>query len=139
MQSEVQRAVWLAKHAPRLRAGDLERINDIYPAYLFRVRKTGEVWTTCCGHHVHADETKGEVWRAVMEAPHHREPDRWDGYTCHMGAMSAPPTKKPDWWPVPSAGSRPRSRSWDAPENGTTSAPGIGWWSCGCGRARCGP
>ncbi len=96
MQSEVQRAVWLAKHAPKLRAEDLKRINDIYPAYLFRVRKTGEVWTTCCGHHVHADETKGEAWRTVMEASHHREPSRWDGYTCHIGAMSAPPTKKPE-------------------------------------------
>ena len=104
MQSEIQRAVWLAKHAPRLRAEDLERINDIYPAYLFRVRKTGEVWTTCCGHHVHADETKGEAWRAVMEAPHHREPDRWDGYTCHMGAMSAPPTRKPELVACPICG-----------------------------------
>lgn len=104
MKSEVQRAVWLAKHAPRLRDEDLERINDIYPAYLFRVRRTGEVWTTCCGYHVHADETKGEAWRAVMEAPHHREPDRWDGYTCHIGAMSAPPTKKPELVSCPICG-----------------------------------
>lgn len=95
MGSEAQQAVWLVQHAPKLRAEDMKRINDIYPSYLFRVRKTGEVWTTCCGHHIHADETKGEAWRTVMEAPHHREPDRWDGYACHIGAMSAPPAKKP--------------------------------------------
>lgn len=95
MKSEKQRAVWLAKHAPALRVEDWKRVNDIYPAYLFRRRKTGEVWTTCCGHHVHADETMGETWRPVMEAPHHPEPNRWDGYACHMGAMSAPPVDRP--------------------------------------------
>lgn len=96
MRSEKQRADWLAKHAPRLRAEDWKRVNDIYPAYLFRRKKTGEVWTTCCGHHVHANETTGETWRPVMEAPHHPEPDRWDGYACHIGAMSAPPAKRPE-------------------------------------------
>ncbi len=40
-----------------------------------------------------------------MESPHHREPDPWDGgYTCHIGAMSAPPTKKPELVACPICG-----------------------------------
>ena len=39
-----------------------------------------------------------------MESPHHREPYPWDGYTCHIGAMSAPPTKKPELVACPICG-----------------------------------
>lgn len=95
MQSESARAGWLEKHAPRLRKEDLERINGIYPAYLFRRRKTGEIWTTCCGHHLQVSETNSDAWKAVMEAPHHREPESWEGHACCIGAMSGQLPPKP--------------------------------------------
>jgi len=34
--------------APKLRARDVEEINGLFPAYFFRRKRTGEVWTTCC-------------------------------------------------------------------------------------------
>lgn len=101
MQSEATRAAWLAKHAPRLREEDLERINEIYPAYLFRCRKTREIWTTCCGQHIHVADTD-DAWKEVMEAPHHREPESWEGHVCYIGAMSGqlPPKPKPVTCPI---------------------------------------
>lgn len=91
------RLEWLVKHAPQMREEDLEQLNGLYPAYLFRRRRTGEVWTTCCGHHVRVQrdgpDEQSAAWAAVMQAPHHREPEPWDGFCCHVGAMSAPPPK----------------------------------------------
>lgn len=105
MQSEATRATWLAKHAPRLREEDLERINDIYPAYLFRCRKTREIWTTCCGQHIHVSDTD-DAWKAVMEAPHHREPESWEGHACHIGAMSGQLHPKPKLVTCPICGKK---------------------------------
>lgn len=105
MQSEATRAAWLAKHAPRLREEDLERINDIYPAYLFRCRKTREIWTTCCGQHIHVSDTD-DAWKEVMEAPHHREPESWEGHACYIGAMSGQLPPKPKLVACPVCGKK---------------------------------
>ena len=87
------RADWLARHAPAPRETDLAGVNGIYPAYLFRRRRTGEVWTSCCGHHITA-RAEDPAWRAVLDAPHHREPGSY-GVMCHMGAMTRPPEPEP--------------------------------------------
>ena len=81
----------LVKGAPPLRKRDLEAINRAFPAYIFRVRKTGEVWTTCCGRHETIGADAPAEVRAILDAPHQREPKKWDGYCCHAGYMSAPP------------------------------------------------
>ena len=81
----------LVKGVQPLRKGDLAAINRIFPAYLFRVRRTGEVWTTCCGRHEIITGEMPEQFRAVLDAPHQKE-TRYEEFTCcHMGYMSAPP------------------------------------------------
>lgn len=84
----------LVKGAPPLRKRDLEAINRAFPAYIFRVRSTGEVWTTCCGRHETIGADASAEVRALLDAPHQREPKKWDGYCCHAGYMSAPPPAK---------------------------------------------
>ena len=105
MQTESTRADWLAKHAPRLRDEDLKRINGIYPAYLFRCRKTREIWTTCCGEHIHVSDAD-DTWREVMEVPHHREPEAWEGHACYIGAMSGQVPPKPKLIACPICGKK---------------------------------
>ena len=75
-----KQAAALMAAAPPLRESELEAINGIYPAYLFRVRRTREVWATCCGHHEVLPENAPPEARAVLEAPHHPEPKPYDGY-----------------------------------------------------------
>lgn len=92
-----KQAAALMAAAPPLRESELGAINGIYPAYLFRVRRTREVWASCCGHHEVLPKDAPPEARAVLEAPHHPEPKPYDGYCCHMGAMSAPvPQKRPE-------------------------------------------
>lgn len=56
--------------APTLRDADRERINGLFRAYLFRIGRTGEYWTTCCRKHVadHKQWTPQE--EEIMRAPH---------------------------------------------------------------------
>lgn len=97
MKDVRKQAAALMAAAPPLRGSELAAINGIYPAYLFRVRKTREVWATCCGHHEVLPENAPPEARAVLEVPHHPEPKPYDGYCCHMGAMSAPvPKNRPE-------------------------------------------
>lgn len=78
--TEREKAEKFAEQAPPLREGELEAINALFPAYLFRRRKTGEVWTTCCHEHITVDtiSANGDMRRAMWE-PHQREPmNRWN-------------------------------------------------------------
>ena len=106
MSGEDRNAARLVRAAPPLRAEDLERINAIYPAYIFRRRKTGEVWTSCCGQHIQVSEADGAAWETVMAAPHHREPEPWEGYVCHIGAVSGQPASKPELVTCPICGQK---------------------------------
>ena len=61
------------------------------------MRRTREVWASCCGHHEVLPKDAPPEAQAVLEAPHHPEPKPYDGYCCHMGAMSAPvPRNRPE-------------------------------------------
>lgn len=37
---------------PKLEPGDVDKINRLFPAFIFRRRKTKELWTTCCRKHI---------------------------------------------------------------------------------------
>lgn len=49
--------------APKLRARDVEEINGLFPAYFFRRKSTGEVWTTCCRRYA-VLEPEAALWQA---------------------------------------------------------------------------
>lgn len=93
-----EKAEKLARSAPALREQDIQALNGRFPAYLFRRRKTGEVWTTCCGRH----ETLPQD-HPVMTAPHHREPVNL-GLMCHYGYSTRVPDPEPDPLPCPFCG-----------------------------------
>ncbi len=104
--SEAAKAAALASAAPAIRADQMEEINDTFDHYIFRVRRTGEVWTSCCHQHEHIRATQGEAFATVLEAPHHcgdREYATHYRY-CHCGMISAPPPKEPDLVPCPFCG-----------------------------------
>lgn len=52
----------LLKAAPPLREEDLTKINALYPAYLFRRRRTREIWTSCCGRKERLSEYSGLMY-----------------------------------------------------------------------------
>lgn len=68
----------LYQRAPRLSQKELREINSLFPAYLFRRRRTREIWTTCCG--VHQTLPEGSP---VLEAVHQAEEPPSAGYGCH--------------------------------------------------------
>ena len=78
--TEQEKAGRFAELAPPLREGELEAINALFPAYLFRRRKTGELWTTCCHEYITAGlDCADQGMRRAMWEPHQREPkNRWD-------------------------------------------------------------
>ena len=39
------------KAQPKLRARDIREMNGLFPSFLFRRKKTGEVWASCCRRH----------------------------------------------------------------------------------------
>ena len=75
---EKKRTEQLARLAPQLTDAERRQINDLFPAYIFRRRRTGEVWTSCCGVHkciVHCENDR--QWQ-VLEADHAPQPQyRW--------------------------------------------------------------
>ena len=87
-------ALALGKVAPKLTGEDILSINQTFPSYLFRRRKTREVWTTCCLRHEYLPKRgMTQEQEALMKADHHAEPR---GYQCcHIGVWSAPAPKKP--------------------------------------------
>lgn len=70
-EKRIARIEWLVSNAPALNEDDLREINKVYQSYLFRRRKTGEVWTSCCGQHIGMESTSD-----VMQAEHEPEPQR---------------------------------------------------------------
>lgn len=104
--SEAKKAAALAKAAPDIRADQMEEINAAFDHYIFRIRRTGEVWTSCCRHHEYISREQGEAFAVVLDAPHHcgeREYATHYRY-CHCGMISAPPPKEPDLVKCPFCG-----------------------------------
>lgn len=84
----------------------MEEINDTFDHYIFRVRRSGEVWTSCCHRHEHIDREQGAAFATVLDAPHHggyREYATHYRY-CHCRMISAPPPKEPDQVECPFCG-----------------------------------
>lgn len=46
-----EKALRLVKAAPELTQKEEQEINGLFPAYIFRVRRDRELWTTCCREH----------------------------------------------------------------------------------------
>lgn len=71
-----EKAERFAKSAPKLNQKEMEEINNLFPAYVFRRSRTREIWTSCCGRYKvlpqYKDQTAAQ--RAVMTAEHQREP-----------------------------------------------------------------
>ena len=69
----------LLKGMPKLNRKEMQEINALFPSYLFRRRKTREIWTSCCGKY------------AVLRAGHplldleHMPEERERKYGYHMG------------------------------------------------------
>lgn len=77
----------LCAKAPKLTEEELRELNGLFPSYIFRRRKTREIWTTCCGMHAELPPAS-----EIMDAAHTPEPKPTPHY-CHMGYMSAPAPK----------------------------------------------
>lgn len=82
--TEQEKAERFAKSAPPLRDGELEAINALFPAYIFRRSGTEEIWTTCCHEYKVVGtsdmmvSTPDRNFMAVMYEPHQQEPrNRW--------------------------------------------------------------
>lgn len=84
----------MERAAPSLNKEEQKRLNDLFPAYLFRRRKTKEIWCTSCGEH--GVLTPGAT---VLSAEHTKAPGR-KRYYCHHGVWSAMPEPAP---PEPAA------------------------------------
>lgn len=74
MQEE---AAQFVKKAPPLNQEELDKINALFPTYIFRRTKTCEVWTTCCHRHekLSTGQCTIDAAVAVMVEPHQREPE----------------------------------------------------------------
>lgn len=60
--------------APKLRKRDIEEINGFFRSFIFRRRRTGEVWTSCCRRHERLPADHPIWWEE-----HEREPkNSWD-------------------------------------------------------------
>lgn len=70
--TEQEKAEKFVKSEPPLNKWEMEQINKLFPAYIFRRTRTAEVWTSCCGRHAHLGESPAE--RAILYAEHQREP-----------------------------------------------------------------
>lgn len=84
-QEEAER---FAKSAPPLGDSELEAINALFPAYIFRRSCTGEIWTSCCHEHTVVGtrdmmiSTPERNFMEIMCEPHQCEPkNRWQ-HTC---------------------------------------------------------
>lgn len=75
---EKKRTEQLARLAPQLTDAERRQINGLFPAYIFRRRRTGEVWTSCCGVHKCIARCENDGQRQVLEADHTPQPQyRW--------------------------------------------------------------
>lgn len=77
--SEKKQADQFAKAAPPLNEAELDAVNGLFQAYIFRRSRTGELWTTCCRKHVALKSPWSHDEKMVMIEPHQREQkNRWD-------------------------------------------------------------
>jgi len=84
-----EKAKKLASDAPSMTKEEEQQINALYPAYIFRCRKSREIWTTCCGRHETVPKQEyDDRMAAVMDAEHQAE-EKPVRYGCHIGYMSA--------------------------------------------------
>lgn len=74
------------ERAPDLTEAELEEINGLFRAFIFRRRSTGEYWTTCCRKHVRFEREQNVTpeMQEIMEAEHAPEPESVGIY--HGGA-----------------------------------------------------
>lgn len=78
--TEQEKAERFVKKAPPLNQAELDSINALFPAYIFRRSRTDEIWTTCCRKHMTVESrdmmltTPERNFPAVMWEPHQREP-----------------------------------------------------------------
>ncbi len=68
--TEQEKAEKFAHSAPGLSKKELEEINNLFPTYIFRRSRTGEIWCSCCGRYEKHMNRFGDVFRAE----HQREP-----------------------------------------------------------------
>ena len=69
------KAVRLVQAAPELTKQEEQEINGLFPAYIFRVRRDRERWTTCCReHHKIAKSQETYAEQNVLDAEHTPEP-----------------------------------------------------------------
>lgn len=85
----------LVQTAPLLSSDELKQMNALFPSYIFRRRRTREVWTSCCG--VHGELPKDHP---LMDALHTPEPRPVPWSRCWHGYMAAPPEPKKQPKPV---------------------------------------
>lgn len=69
------KALRLVQAAPELTKQEEQEINGLFPAYIFRVRRDRELWTTCCReHHKIAKGHETYAEQKVLDAEHTPEP-----------------------------------------------------------------
>ena len=69
------KALRLVQAAPELTKQEEQEINGLFPAYIFRVRRDRELWTTCCReHHKIAKGQETYEEQKVLDAEHTPEP-----------------------------------------------------------------
>ncbi|MCL2248659.1 MAG: PcfJ domain-containing protein [Oscillospiraceae bacterium] len=76
-EKEIKRAEALTASSFKLTDSDMKKINGLFRAYIFRRKKTRELWTTCCHRHEVVPETEysDDIYR-IMNAEHHSETER---------------------------------------------------------------
>lgn len=74
MSADREKAESLQKAAPKLNEKDIDALNEIFRAFLFKGNKIGEYWTSCCRKHVpsHDDWTDAEY--EALTTSHTPEP-----------------------------------------------------------------
>lgn len=90
MNNDKKRCMELAAHVPAMTAEDMEAANALFPSYIFRRRKTREVWTTCCHRHEILDKN-----HSIFEADHTPVPRpvpycRWAAYAPQLEPKQEP-------------------------------------------------
>lgn len=87
--NEKEFAAHLAASAPKLTEKELGKLNDLFPAYIFRCNKTHEIWTSCCGQHIKLRDSEWkDKFQPILVARHEPEPRLGIGSTryCHYSA-----------------------------------------------------
>ena len=95
MNEGKKRCYELAKQAPAMTAEDMQAANALFPSYIFRRRKTREIWTTCCHRYEVLDKN-----HTIFDAIHMAEP-KPVAYCCCCWPRMRHETEKPKAVKVP--------------------------------------